>query len=358
MTTRQEKILACIDPATQTGLEIGALDKPIVNVEMGKILYVDHASTEELKQKYANDPNVATEQIVHVTYVWGEKVLPELVSDKAPVDYVIASHVIEHVPDLIGWLKEIHAVLKPGGILSLAIPDKRYCFDYFRQPTQLAEVVEAYLQGSRKPTPRQIFDFTSSFAGWKNQFNWSPKDNVPVNEVTRSYSVTDAWNITHAVFIEQSYSDTHCWVFTPQSFFDLFRQVIELDLIDFRVARYYETEACEFIVSLEAMDLTQTRNERYQSQLASLPVISIKEMHQLEECEVEQSAELVKQQADLESLQARLEQLRGDKQRLRNRVQNLQTELENCRLEIEAMKTSKFWRLRDNWFRLKKALLR
>jgi ubiquinone/menaquinone biosynthesis C-methylase UbiE len=161
MMTRLEKILTCIEVSTEMGLEVGALTHPIVTRDMGKIRYIDHATTEELRSKYAHDPNVDIAKIVDVDYVWGKEGLPELVGNDAPFDYLVASHVIEHVPDFIGWLKEIHTVLKVGGILSLVIPDKRYCFDYRRSVTQTADVIEAFLHHSRKPTVRQVFDYAS-----------------------------------------------------------------------------------------------------------------------------------------------------------------------------------------------------
>ncbi len=54
-----------------------------------------------------------------------------------PADLLVASHVIEHVPDLITWLREIASVLKPTGQARLAIPDRRYTFDLLRVETQL-----------------------------------------------------------------------------------------------------------------------------------------------------------------------------------------------------------------------------
>lgn len=77
MLTRQEKILAAIDLSTQLGIEIGPLNQPIVTRNMGNIRYIDHASTEDLKTKYAADPLVDTKQIVNIDYVWGSKSLPE-----------------------------------------------------------------------------------------------------------------------------------------------------------------------------------------------------------------------------------------------------------------------------------------
>jgi len=47
-------------------------------------------------------------------------------------DYCLASHVIEHIPNPIAFFQSIAHLLKPGGVLSLAVPDKRYTFDFFQ----------------------------------------------------------------------------------------------------------------------------------------------------------------------------------------------------------------------------------
>src|ERR1022692_3161571 len=46
---------AAIDVAHMRGLEIGPLASPRVRKDEGPVRYVDHASAEELKQKYATD---------------------------------------------------------------------------------------------------------------------------------------------------------------------------------------------------------------------------------------------------------------------------------------------------------------
>ena len=51
-----------------------------------------------LRLRYANDPHVDVTQIVEIDAVWGEKTILDALDDKL-VDYIIASHVIEHVPD-------------------------------------------------------------------------------------------------------------------------------------------------------------------------------------------------------------------------------------------------------------------
>ena len=67
--------------------------------------FVDHADQAALRAKYADDANVPAEQIVPVDAVWGERTLAECFPGET-FDYVIASHVIEHVPDVIGWLAD------------------------------------------------------------------------------------------------------------------------------------------------------------------------------------------------------------------------------------------------------------
>ena len=187
------------------------------------------------------------ERIVEVDYVFGTKALPELVAPEAPFDYVVASHVIEHVPDLVGWLGGIRAILRPRGVLSLAIPDKRYCFDYFRQPTTSADVLQAYLGRDRKPGFRQLFDYWASFATVNGALIWDAGTTVPP---TRQVPSRTAWDIARAQSTDGIYHDVHCWVFTPVSFFEALATLIELDLLDFVVATFFPTAGHEFFVGL------------------------------------------------------------------------------------------------------------
>src|SRR5580658_7325812 len=100
---RREIILNGLDLSKLVGVEIGALDKPLVRRQDGEVIYVDHADRETLVEKYKADPNVNKDSLVHVDAIWGENTLADAVSYRK-VDYVVASHVIEHVPDLITWL--------------------------------------------------------------------------------------------------------------------------------------------------------------------------------------------------------------------------------------------------------------
>ena len=66
-------------------------------------------------------------------------------------DYAIASNIIEHTPDMIGWLGDIARLVHPGGRLLLVVPDKRYTFDYLRRLSSLTDLMDAWIRGNSKP---------------------------------------------------------------------------------------------------------------------------------------------------------------------------------------------------------------
>ena len=270
--TRNEKILACINPNSQIGLEIGPLTKPIITREMGIVHYVDHATTEELRAKCVPWGTIDVSKIVDVDYVWGDKNLKELTCKENPFDYVIASHVIEHVPDFIGWLKEIRSVLRNGGILSLDIPDKRFTFDYLRQLTKTADILEAFLLKSKKPSLKQIFGYKSEFVHRHKDYQWFGFAEKLIHE----HSLYEAYEVTKNAFENNTYVDVHCWVFTEYSFLELLDTLVHLELFDFKVAHFFRRSGHEFFISLEAIDTTVSKEERLSIQLESFNVIKQK----------------------------------------------------------------------------------
>src|SRR5690349_3408731 len=114
------------------GIEIGALHMPLRVPEAARVKYVDRMDVEGLRTHY---PELGDQEIVNVDIIAdGERL--ESVSD-ATQDFVIANHFIEHCQDPIGALLNMFRVLKPGGVLYLAIPDKRCSFDVDRPVTTL-----------------------------------------------------------------------------------------------------------------------------------------------------------------------------------------------------------------------------
>lgn len=71
-----------IDLRNSVGIEIGALDKPIVRRADGEIIYVDFSTTEDLIKKYHSDPSVNIENIVDVNAIWGKNTLLQAIGGK------------------------------------------------------------------------------------------------------------------------------------------------------------------------------------------------------------------------------------------------------------------------------------
>ena len=70
--------------------------------------------------------------ILPIDVVLGDRSIAEALVDHPKFDYVVGSHVIEQIPDLVSWFTDVHSILKPDGPFRLAIPDRRFTFDYLR----------------------------------------------------------------------------------------------------------------------------------------------------------------------------------------------------------------------------------
>ncbi|MHB8872544.1 MAG: methyltransferase domain-containing protein [Myxococcaceae bacterium] len=272
MSARRDKLLRHIDLAKHKGLEIGALDKPLITPDAGDVRYVDYATTEQLRQNHANTPSVDTSKIVPVHYVWGEKSLAEAVGAER-FDFVVASHVIEHVPDIVTWLHELAEILKPGGVVSLIVPDKRFIFDRLRRTTGLSELMEAHLSRRRKPSLGQVFDYYARHARVDAGKAWAGLDDA---EVERVHDEAFALEICRGAVASGRYVDAHCWVFTPYSFVELLRALAELELLPFRVAGFSTTAPGEidFFVTLSRLSDGLTPAERRRLGRESLPALA------------------------------------------------------------------------------------
>jgi SAM-dependent methyltransferase len=255
-----DKALALIDVSTARGLEIGALHRPRVSKADGPVFYVDHYSTEELRARYQANEQTRPylDEIVDVDFViTGSASLAEVVGEAAPFDYVVASHLIEHVPNPIGWLHDVAQVLRPGGILSLVIPDKRYCFDVNRVETQMRDWIDWYLRDLKVPAYTQLFDFFANVVTIDGTV-----DTAGLWAGTASYTgvrrsdVPDADRAALGMCLDHQqtggYVDVHGAVYTPASVLSLLETTMRLGLLDFEVAEFFSTErnTLEFFVSL------------------------------------------------------------------------------------------------------------
>lgn len=127
---------------TGTGIEIGALHNPLPVPPTADVRYVDRMPSDDLRRHY---PELADEPLVPVSIIGDAHDLAAMADGS--LDFVIANHLLEHLDNPIRGLQEMTRVLRPGGILYIALPDPRVSFDRYRALTPVEHIVEEYRNG-------------------------------------------------------------------------------------------------------------------------------------------------------------------------------------------------------------------
>jgi len=125
-----------------SGLEIGALNRPLRVPRGVGVRYVDRLAVDGLRAVY---PSFADRLIV----------APDIIDDcaelltvaDASVDFVIANHVFEHMENPIRALRTWLRVVRAGGVIYLAVPDKRRTFDSERPSTSTEHLERDFADG-------------------------------------------------------------------------------------------------------------------------------------------------------------------------------------------------------------------
>ena len=136
---------------------------------------------------------------------------------------VFSSHTIEHQPDLLGHLKQVARLLEDGGRYHLIIPDRRYCFDRFNPESTLAEVLKAHGEQRQRHSEAAIRAHIENVTHNNALAHWLGSHGEPLvlSDKTRQ-GLADS-EVARAEAGE--YVDVHAWVFTPQSFLNLMREL-------------------------------------------------------------------------------------------------------------------------------------
>jgi SAM-dependent methyltransferase len=263
MTPRDARMHSLFDPSVGRGLEIGPLHDPVVRRAQGDVRYVDVRDRAGLCAEYASHEGFPLDRIVEQDYVLLDahgrvRPLREAVSSELPVDWVVASHVMEHVPDVVSWLSEVADVLVDGGPLVLAIPDRRFTFDIDRPCTTVGEMLLAHRSRDVRPSVRAVYDHFSRCMHIDAQRVWAGGHAGP-----RMYGV-DVGLQQAARAQAGEYVDCHAWVWTAASFVEQVTELGDLDLCDFTVERIIDTARgeIEFYARLRRMPRDLDRDDR------------------------------------------------------------------------------------------------
>ena len=219
MDDRRQRFWDLLDFSVGHGLEVGPLHNATVTRDEGDVSYVDVMDRDRLVEHYATDPEVPTDAIPEIDF-WliderGEtRTLVEATKAGAPFDWAMASHVIEHVPDIIGWLDELAQIVVDGGRLVLAVPDRRYEFDAHRPPSTVGQMLQAHYSKDQRPAVAAVYDHFSSAVHFDPKGVW--KGELPTFD-DRIHPSEQAQHMV-ARSLAGEYVDCHVWLFTPDSF--------------------------------------------------------------------------------------------------------------------------------------------
>lgn len=238
-------------------LELGPLNRPIADKSIyPNVFYCDVRSTEDVRKLYSgNDYLEATgimvnpETIVPIDYVIQES-YEKTFENVEKFDYVIASHVLEHMENLIFALRDISTVLKPGGVFCIIYPDKRYCFDHFRNSASFRDAYNVFCNGTEENAP-MVLDFYYSVVPENNPYVFWQKEGVLRHLPTASFE--NAVKHYEQALEGIKMDDVHYWPFTDMDFLKFLYDCTRAKLIPFRCVSFWPClqNGQQFMVALQ-----------------------------------------------------------------------------------------------------------
>lgn len=248
VTRRDDRVLTQIDH-DGLGIEIGPSYNPIAPKSKGyKLEILDHLSSEDLRAQYSGH-GVNLSNIEDIDFIWSGEPISELVGRHGRYDWIIASHVIEHLPDLISFLREPQKLLKATGGLALVIPEMNYCLEDFSPTTSTGQFLDAFFDNRQRPTPSQVFDHFANACMNDRRIAGGETSNDPA-AFALVHDFDQARAHWHQVTRSKDYIDTHCWRFNLDSFRLLISDLQQLQLIDLDIVATHKVEGCEFFATV------------------------------------------------------------------------------------------------------------
>ncbi len=222
------RIIQRIVPA----LEIGPFDRPAFEGQGAKFFNV--LPTEELRNRAKELPGRDPNGVPIIDFVSSTGDLSIIKED---FKLVFSSHVIEHQPDFIAHLENVSTLLFKNGYYALIVPDCRYCFDHFLPPSNIANIIDAHLNGRRLHRLASIIEHRALTTHNNAARHWrgDHSDDKP-DLAKRVKKAIAEWQDEG-----DQYIDVHAWQFTPQSFKVLLSVLHELSLVGLRPLRVYDT---------------------------------------------------------------------------------------------------------------------
>lgn len=203
------------------GLEIGACHLPTVPSDFGICRFADFRTADEMASLWHIDRH----NVCDVDYVISrDRKFSEQIHDR--FDYVIACHVIEHVPNPIGYINDLAQILNPGGLILLSVPDMRMTPDRTRPIITIDHLLMDFYNDCKYPSLEHILEFHRH----------------SLNTESPMISTIDAYR--YAVeYLESGMADVHCHAWTDDVFRKQFDELCHNGIIeDLHITDFEETK--------------------------------------------------------------------------------------------------------------------
>jgi predicted SAM-dependent methyltransferase len=146
------------------GIEIGALNKPLPVSPTATVCYIDRMMSAALFEQY---PEIDETTVVTPDILDDGETLGSLKDDSQ--DFVIANHFLEHAENPILCIRNFVRVLKEGGIIYLALPDKEKTFDRNRKETTIKHLLKDYRSGGKRSRKKHYRQWAEHVNGMKGR---------------------------------------------------------------------------------------------------------------------------------------------------------------------------------------------
>lgn len=194
-----------------------------------------------------NAAHVDISRIEEVDYIIGGSSLADTIGQAGRYDYIVASHVIEHQPDMLGFLKDCETLLRPSGVLLLVVPDKRHCFDMFQPLTSTGQFIQAHLDGRTQPGLGTIFDDRAYNAVRDESIGWTSDAVGKLRFFLCSKQAAAAFDQDQR---SKHYIDVHVWKFVPSSFRLIINDLNLFGYMELRENSFFDSVGNEFYITL------------------------------------------------------------------------------------------------------------
>lgn len=214
-------------------LEIGPAGKPSIIGE--NVRYFDIMNREEcLEWSIKNNEDIAS--VPNKIHYVSKECDMGIIQEK--FDLIFSSHNLEHQINLIQHFSHLSRLLADDGIFACVVPDKRYTFDYFRDLTSLTDILCEHITRpnaithSMKPVILHLTQSTHNnmVRHWEGDHGEYPF-NVQKLENALSYYKNN----------KTVYLDCHSWIFTDESFEEIFTALYTMKYIQLNPIRIYNT---------------------------------------------------------------------------------------------------------------------